>query len=246
MKSKPRMRRVLLALLCVCLAFYLLLHFTRLPAPKQVMDAFQEWIMSGDFLNDITASAFRFCLGYFAGGFLGVVLGLTTGRSSLCNLTFGSILQTLRPLPIIALVPLFLVLAGLNFMSFAIVTLGTLLPTWINTHIGASRIGNEYIWASKSLNLGWFRHIRHIVLPLTTPQIVAGLRTAIGIGFVCLVAAESAGVANGVAYRVATSHLTFRVDLMVASLIVLGAMGATADYVFTLLVDLTFPWSSND
>lgn len=99
-----------------------------------------------------------------------------------------------------------------------------------------------YIWAARSLGAKNSRALYEIILPASLPFIIAGMRTSIAIAFYCLVAAEIAGAFSGVAFRVSVSHLVFRVDKMMAGLIVLGLMSAFADKLFTYLVHKFIPW----
>ena len=87
-----------------------------------------------------------------------------------------------------------------------------------------------------------FSTFYEVILPATVPFIIAGMRTSIAIAFICLVAAEMAGASGGLGFRIEVSHLVFRVDRMIAAIVVLGLLGAVTDRFFALAVDRLLPW----
>ncbi len=170
-----------------------------------------------------------------------------TGRYTIFRLTLGQIAQILRPLPPVALVPFAILWFKLGEASkYFLVFWGVFFPVWLNTHLGILAVDKHYLWAAQSMGAKGKTILFEILLPAASPAIVAGLRVAIGIAFYCLIAAEIAGAFSGVAYRIAISHLTFRVDRMVANLIVLGLMSVVVDRSLTWLLFKLMPWTKAD
>jgi NitT/TauT family transport system permease protein/sulfonate transport system permease protein len=198
---------------------------------------------TGELLQDIFVSLQRALIGFFFGSLLGILLGIATGRNRIIDRSIGPLVQLLRPIPSIAIVPLAIVWFGLGEMSkYFLVFWGVFFPVWINTHIGASNVQKNFLWVARSLGAKGSRVLYEVIFPAAAPFIIAGMRTGIAIAFICLVAAEMAGAYGGVGYRVYVSHLVFRVDKMMVGIITLGLMGAVADMLFVGIVNWLLPW----
>lgn len=214
-----------------------------IPPPSSVLNALWQMGKEGQLLEDVVASARRAVAGYIGGCTLAVGIGLLTGRTRVGEATIGTIVQVLRPIPVVAMVPLAIVWFGLGESSkLFLVVWGTFFPVWINTYLGVREINPQLVWAAASLGASQRRIFVSVVLPAALSHIIAGMRTAIATAFVCLVAAEMAGAFAGLGYRVEASHLVFRVDRMLAALAVLGVLGATSDAAFAALIRKLAPW----
>ena len=113
---------------------------------------------------------------------------------------------------------------------------------WINVHLGVQNIPQKYVWSARSLGATQRQVLLRIVLPAALPQILSGMRTAIGLAYISLFGAEMAGAFAGVGYRIYSSYMVYRVDQMVADLIVLGLMAAGSDLLFSVASRRLFPW----
>lgn len=216
-----------------------------LPPPLEVARAFAGMTVSGELPRDVLVSLKRVIVGFILGSASGVLIGVLTGRSRFLANTFGQIIQILRPIPAVAVVPLAIVWFGIGEMSkYFLVYWGVFFPVWINTHLGVSNVEERYVWAAMSLGARKSRILYEVVIPSAAPIIVAGMRTGIAIAFVCLVAAEMSGAFGGVGYRIYASHMVFRVDKMLVGIISLGVLGAIADKSFTLMIAKLIPWYS--
>jgi ABC-type nitrate/sulfonate/bicarbonate transport system permease component len=215
---------------------------TLLSSPGAVIRAAGEMYASGELVRDIWASLQRVAVGFLTGSCAGVLIGVCTGRVRLIDATLGQLIRLFRSIPSIALVPVAIVWFGLGETSkYVLVFWGVFFPVWINTHLGITQVDRTYIWAAQSLGARRAALIWEVVLPCAVPFIVAGMRTAIAIAFVVLVAAEMAGAFGGIGYRIYASHLVFRVDKMMADIFVLGLLGGMADLLFAAVIS-AIPW----
>lgn len=217
---------------------------TLFPAPSAVWAAFVEMVGRGEMLGDIEVSLRRAAVGYVLGCVAGVLLGTLTGRVRLAELMLGQVINVLRAFPPVAIVPFAILWFGLAETSkYFLVFWGVFFPVWVNAHAGMSQVENTYLWAGRNLGARKKNLVLEVLLPAAMPQILAGMRVAIGIAFICVFVAEMSGAYEGVGFRISTSYYIFRVDRMIAALLVLGALGATSDAVFRLLTGWLFPWS---
>ena len=214
------------------------------PAPSQAWLAFVEWYRTGDLYNDFAASYWRALAGLGAGGCLGIALGMATGRSRFASAVLAPLVQILRPLPPVAIIPLIIVWLGIgNNAKIFSIAFAVFFPVWLNTHLGAAHVAQAYLWSAKLLSKSRVRTILRVMVPATLPSIIAGLRTAIPLAFVMVFVSELAGASEGLGYRISLCHLAYRIDMMMAALAVLAGAGALADLCFAAAVHLVFPWT---
>lgn len=213
------------------------------PAPTSVLVALEEWTASGDLMADLWSSGARVTLGFALGGASGVLAGMATGRSRKFDAMLSPIFQSLRPLPPVAIIPLIIVWLGIgNLAKVFSIAFAVFFPTWINTHLGASAVPETYIWTARLLRPSGAGAFFRVLVPAAMPSIIAGLRTSLALAFVMVYVSELAGASRGLGYRISVAHLAYRIDLMMAALAVLGALGALSDFVFTRAVHRAFPW----
>ena len=218
-------------------------NITLFPPPTKVFLAFAELWNSGELLLDIEVSMWRVFAGLFIGSLLGIFFGLLTGRINIINKSLSPLFHAFRSFPPVAIIPLVIAWFGIGetaklfSISFAV-----FFPVWINSNIGASTIPVFYLRAASTLTKSFFKKWLKVILPASLPFIVAGIRTGIAIAFIMIFVSELAGSSSGLGYLISVSHLAYRIDKMIAGLILLGLFGASADYIFVKLMKKNFPW----
>ncbi|OGJ57519.1 hypothetical protein A2881_03685 [Candidatus Peribacteria bacterium RIFCSPHIGHO2_01_FULL_55_13] len=215
------------------------------PPPSLVALALWELIRNGVLIVDAAVSLWRVLAGLSIGILLGVSTGLLTGRMQTLDSVMSPAINFLRPLPPVAIIPIVIVWLGIDDAAkiFSI-ALAVFFPVWLNTHIGAQRVVQEYLWSAELLTRSKFTIFSRVVLPAALPFIVAGVRTAISTAFIMVFVSELAGAQSGLGYRISITQLAYRVDQMMAGLVVLALFSALCDRVFTRTVLRLFPWLS--
>ncbi len=215
------------------------------PPPFKVLSTLATDIGSGSLFTDIMASLRRVGIGYLAGASLGIFFGILTGTRKWADTVFGSLFHLLRPIPPIAMVPLFIVWFGISeFGKVLLVAVGVMFPVWLNTHLGVNAIGTTHLYLVQSLRAGYWSQLWNIWLPGAAGSIAAGLRVSVALGFYCLIAAEMTGALHGLAYRIELAHLAFRVDRMIGHMVVLGVLSFVADTLVRLSLSKVLPWTA--
>lgn len=218
-------------------------HTGLLPGPVDVGRAFLVLIDEGVLFRDIEVSVLRAGGGLIIGVALGFLFGVGTGVSPILAASLGQVLNALRSLPAISIIPFAIIWLGIGETAkLAIIAFAVTFPVWVNTFLGVQRVDNRLIWVAQSMGLKGLPLIVRVVVPSAIPQIIAGIRIGIGLAFVSLFASEMAGAIGGVGYRIYISHLVFRVDVMIAMLFVLGGLGVLFDSAFVLICKKAFPW----
>ena len=215
------------------------------PPPTEISGTLIALLGNGTLVRDSLVSLLRVAVGYVIGGTLGIGIGVLTGTSAPFRSTLAPIVQLLRPITPVALAPLAIVFFGLTEgAKYFLVAWGVFFAVWVSSHVGVTTIDRRIVWAAKALGASEWR-LKFFVYPWAAlPIILSGLRTAIGIGFICVVVAEmtGSGATAGLGYRVRLNYELFRVDRMIAALVVLGILGAAVDRIFAILSRRLFPW----
>lgn len=211
----------------------------KLPSFYDVIISFSTIIRNGMIFTDMTTSLIHFSIG-IAGAFLiGIPLGIGMGWFKLLNRIADPIIEILRPIPPIAWIPFAIIWIGLNDRAAgAVVFAGMIFPIIINTYTGFKNVPKVYVEAAKVL--GCTRNldlIRYIATPSAMPSIVAGIRIAMGVGWMCLVAAEMFGSNSGLGYQIWHNYYIHRMDFVLVYMLILGFVGLFIDRFFRYYVD---------
>jgi ABC-type nitrate/sulfonate/bicarbonate transport system permease component len=213
------------------------------PAPSRVWLALVQLVQSGSLGQDIAASSSRLIAGLLLGSTVGIGLGLLTGRMRFVSDIFSPLIGMFRPLPPVAIIPLVIVWLGIGETAkiFSI-AFAVFFPVWLNTDAGVRQVPVKFLWSASTLTNSRAKVFFSVVLPASLPSITSGVRLGISVAFVMVFVAELAGASSGLGYEIATANLAYRIDRMVAALVVLGASGALADFLFVKGVYRACPW----
>lgn len=216
------------------------------PTPSVVFSTFWPMLLSGEIAINIGVSVRRAATGFVLAGFIGVAAGVFTARSRIAEYLTEPLLHGFRSVPVIALVPLSVLWFGIGEgAKIALVATGAFFPIWIATFIGVRDVNLIYLRSAACLGAGKLATMFLVVLPAALPLILAGLRQAMAISLIVLVAAELSGATSGVAYMMSMGHQLFRVDIMFIGLMLLGTLGFVFDRLFVWLTRRLFPWYVN-
>lgn len=219
-----------------------------LPSFSDVVISFSAIIESGLIYTDTLTSLLHFGTGIAAALLLGIPLGIIMGWFKTINTAIDPIIEILRPIPPLAWIPFAIVWFGLTQQAAGfIVFVGMIFPIIINTYTGFKNVPRVYVEAAKVL--GCTRNIdliRFIAIPSAMPSIAAGIRIAMGVGWMCLVAAEMFGVSSsGLGYRLWQNYYLHRMSFVLVYMLLLGFIGLFIDRFFRHYVDSKLlRWSS--
>ena len=199
-----------------------------LPPPGKVLMVFvEDWDIV---LGNAVASIGRVAAGITLSFLFAVPLGLMIGRYKLLDLMTDWSIQIFRSIPPIALIPLALLFLGIGDKpAIALIFLAGTWPLLINTIFGVRGIERTLIKVARAARASELLVMKDIILPAALPAIFTGLRLAVGGGWLTVVTAEMIAVKSGLGYMILNAQLTFRSDLIIAGIIVIGAIGLLAD-----------------
>lgn len=217
------------------------------PPPSRVVPALLEFARSGELVRDVGASVWRVVVGCLLGSLVGVVTGLATGRWRRLDAYLSPLIQLLRPLPPVAIVPLVIVWFGIgDTAKLFSIAFAVFFPVWVGAYVGARTVPQIYLWSAQILGVRGWPALLRVVLPASLPTLSAALRTGVGVAFVMAFVAELAGASSGLGYQIAVSHLSYRIDRMMAALAVLAVIGAVADLALASALRALCPWLKDD
>lgn len=186
---------------------------------------------------DIVDSLRRVAIGYGAAACIGIPLGLCLGWFPSVHQVLNPILQLLRPISPIAWIPIAIVFFGIGDpAAIFLVFLGAVFPIAVACAAGVGSVPEVYRRAGRNFGLSNSELMRKIVFPSALPQILVGLRIALGIAWLVVVAGEMIAVDSGLGYLVIDSRNSGkRYDLVVGAMLIIGIIGLLLDLAFRRL-----------
>ncbi len=219
----------------VLLAWYVatargLVNPTLLPSPGEVLDTFREMAWSGELFQHIVISLQRILVGFGAGLSTAVPLGLLIGRVRLVRDFIEPILDTIRPVPALAFLPLAILWFGIGEASkIFLLWFGTFFVIIISVIEGVYNLDVVLLRVARNLDASEPQIFLYVLLPGVLPFILEGMRQAIATAFRVIVAAEMIASQTGIGFLILHSSLFYRSDRVFVGIITLGILGMTAD-----------------
>jgi ABC-type nitrate/sulfonate/bicarbonate transport system permease component len=201
--------------------------------------------MGPGFVEHLVPSVLKFLAGFLLAGVLGIGLGLVIGMFPLLRAATEPVIQFLRSLPPPVLLPIGLLVFGIGpSMNIAIIVVGAIWPTLLNTIDGVRSLDPQLSDMSRSYKLTPRQRVRYVILPNAGPQIFAGLRTTLQMSIILIVVSEMVASTNGIGYYVLNSQQTFAVAETWAGTLILGLLGYLANLVFIRLERYVLRWQT--
>lgn len=210
-------------------------RFREMPGPTVVI---KEWLSedptyglslyTAEYYQHIVVSIWRVTQAFFLATVLGVPLGLLLGWSPAFKQYAFPLFEVLRPIPILAWVPLAIVMFVSTESSVIYLTfLASFFATALNTMLGVESIDPSYVRAARCLGAGKWQVFRHVIVPGALPFIFTGLQISVGVAWFSLVAAEMVSGQHGLGYVINTSYTMVQYPTIVIGMLTLGAVGYT-------------------
>lgn len=209
----------------------------KIPSPLALLEALRELAAAGlpagnTLLMHCLYSLLRVACGFLLAVLIGIPLGILCGWSRVLRDILTPVVETIRPIPPLAWIPLAILWFGIGLKSAAfIIFLGCLFPILLSTISGVLSVDKILINAARTLGADDRQIFTKVLLPGATPAIYTGLRIGLGIGWMTLVAAEFTGVKSGygLGYMIMTARDIQRPDLVLAGMAVIGLAGFLLD-----------------
>lgn len=200
-------------------------------------------VYTPEYYQHIWVSIRRVAIAFFLATALGVPLGLFMGWSKIFREYVFPIFETLRPIPILAWVPLaILMFSGTETPVIFLTFLASFFATALNTMLGAESIDESYSRAAYCLGASKWQVFREVIVPGAMPFIFTGLQISVGVAWFSLVAGEMVSGEFGLGYVINTSYTMVRYPTIVIGMITLGAVGYLTSALVRAAGDYMMQW----
>lgn len=218
-----------------------------IPSPQatgsKFIDMMRHPISDATLPMHIWVSLCRVLLAFAAAIALGVILGVLFGWNETFRSVVSPVFEILRPIPPIAWIPLVILLFGIGeFPKIFIVFIGSFVPIVLNTQSGMESIDPLLISAGKALGANRRQLLIDVAFPATIPAILAGIKTALSSGWMCVVAAEMIVAKQGVGFLIVRGQESGDTALIVVCMFAIGIVNAFLSFVLTKLEGVLCPW----
>lgn len=188
-------------------------------------------------------SVFRVLAGVFFGCLVGIPLGFSMGLSTTLRGLFDPIVEFMRPIPPLALIPLMIIWFGIGEESKIILLfLATVFIMALAARSGVSSVRISKVHAAYSLGATRAQVLRRVILPNALPEIFTGVRTAMGVCWATVVAAELVAANAGVGFMIMAAAKFMSSDIVLLGVIVIGIVGFAIEMIMRLLEKRLIPW----
>lgn len=214
-----------------------------LPAPSEVLAAGSRLLLSGELLENVWISSLRAIIGLAIGGSIGFLLGLANGVSNRSERLTDTLLQMIRNVPHLALIPLVILWFGIDEVAkIFLVALGVFFPIYINTQHGIRTVDTQLVEMGRTYGMSHSELFWRVILPGALPSIFVGLRYALGIMWLTLIVAETIAASSGIGYMAMQAREFLLIDVVVLSIVIYAFLGKLADSLARLLERRCLKW----
>ena len=218
-----------------------------LPAPESVfsrlVEIAQEGFRGATLWEHVGLSLMRVIVGFFFGALVGIPLGYAMGLSNWFRGWFDPIVEFMRPVPPLALIPLVIIWAGIGELGKIILLfLAALWIMAIAARSGVSGVKISKVHAAYSLGASKWQVMRHVIVPNSLPELFTGARVAMGVCWGTVVAAELVAAEKGVGMMIMVASKFQNTDIVIMGIILIGIIGFGIDVLMRMAERWLVPW----
>lgn len=203
-----------------------------IPPPSNLAETFVQLVTSGKLGQGLLISFQRVIVGFLIASVIGIVLGFLMGLFVPVNKMLSSLVNILRPIPVIALIPIFIIILGIGEpANISIIIIGALWPILLNTLAGVLNVDRKLLEVAYVYRISRRKIIFKIILPSALYHILTGLRLGIGGAWASVVAAEMIGATSGIGYMIMFAKSLAQASNMYVLVLVIGVIGLLIDRV---------------
>ncbi|TAM68512.1 MAG: ABC transporter permease [Microbacteriaceae bacterium] len=214
------------------------------PTPEAVLTAFST--LGWQLLVDAGVTLLRVLVSLIGGSTLGVLVGLAMARSRLFWYMANPVIEAVRPVPPVALIPFVILWFGIGDSGkFFLGALACFMVMVINTTVAIGNVPPVYLRAARSLGASSGTVYRKVVLPAIVPEILSGFRIGNALAFATIVAAEFLGADAGIGMLIMQASRTLNTSVVLLGTAVIAAMAVLLDLVISRIIRYLTRWATN-
>ncbi|MDO4649759.1 MAG: ABC transporter permease [Eubacteriales bacterium] len=224
---------------------------TIIPSPRSVLEAFRSIFQDGykghTLAQHLLTSMKRLLIAYLLVVFTAVPLGLLSGYNSKVHAMLEPIIEFYRPLPPLAYYTILVLWMGIGESSkLFLLYLAGFAPVYIACVSGVLRIKTDYINGAYTLGANKKQIFFHVIFPAALTDIFTGLRTALGVEYTTLVAAEMVAATAGIGWLVLDASNYLRSDIVFMGVIIMGITGIILDRIICEIEKKIVHWKGKN
>ena len=202
-----------------------------LPGPLAVAAGLIELGRRGLLLKYVVASLFRVTWGFLGAALVGIPIGLSIGWYRRAEQAFNPLIQILRPISPLAWIPIAILWFGVgDLTAIFLIFVASVLPLTVTAMNAVEIVPEVYVNVGRNFGLRRAQLVYSVLYPAVKPQLVIGLRITLGVAWMVVVAAEMIAVNSGLGFMIVDArNAGNRYDLVVAGMVMIGAIGLLLD-----------------
>jgi len=205
-----------------------------LPPPSMVMSTFVDLVRDGEIAGNLRISLWRIASGFAIGGAAGLVFGILLGASRVMDQYFGPLFRALAQIPSLGWVPILILIFGLDeVLKIIIIAKASFVPIVLATSQGIRNIPQPYRDVARVLRLRRRSVLLKLLIPAALPTVFSGIRLALSHAWIALIVVEMLAATEGVGYMMVWGRTLFQIDIVIAGMVVIGAIGLVMDFGLT-------------
>jgi ABC-type nitrate/sulfonate/bicarbonate transport system permease component len=214
-----------------------------IPPISQILVALGELIMSGLVTTHFLTTVRRFLEGYLLAAVIAVSAGVALGYFRFAHSLLEMLIEFLRPMPSVAIIPVAILLLGIgDLMIVAVTVYASVWPILVNTIDGVRRIERTLLDTGRTFGLDRRRMLWQIVFPAASPYIVTGLRISLSIALILVTTAEMIAGSKGLGFFILDEERSLHSTNMYAGIIVVAVLGYVLNRLFIALEEQAMRW----
>ncbi len=223
------------------------LRFDQLPGPVEVYDAFRRQLATPVYYQDLAQSLVRILTGFTIASVAGIGLGILLARSRWLTDVLQPILEVVRPIPAIALVPVAILLFPTNEQGIVFITsTAAFFPILVSTRHAVRALPTVWEDALRTMGASRRRVLSSVVLPGIVPGVFGGLSVGMGVAWICVISAEMISGDYGLGYRTWQAYTIVDYPSVLVGMLSIGAIGWITSGCVELLGRRLTRWLSSE
>lgn len=249
-KRRQRNKRVisLLSVIALLVLWYVvtvqlkIIPPLKFPSPPAILDTLSQ--VQTTIVEHSAVTLARVLSSFIFGSLIGMVFGLIMSRFQIVYAILDPIIEAIRPIPPVALVPFFILWFGIgDFGQILLAGLGCFMVMVISTVEAVRNVPRIYLQAAQSLGASNSFIYRTIIIPAIVPELIAGWRVALALAFGLTIAAELMGAQSGLGFMIMVARRSLNTQTILLGIIIIGLEAALMDRLLSILTRRLTAWT---
>ena len=214
-----------------------------LPSPEAVALSFKESLLSGELWTNLQISLIRVLVGFAVGLAGGLALGVAMGLSPTVKDYLYPLFKAFAQVPVLGWLPLLMLLVGIDeALKIILISKAALVPIALNTYKGIQNVPTRFIEVGKVLGFTRRQMLARVVFPAALAPIWNGIRYGFTHAWLALVVVELLASSEGLGFMIVYGRQLFQLDVVLAAVVVVGAVGYALDKGLAAIETRLFGW----